>query len=338
MAHNIFGNRFYGHREEAWHKLGFVTDSDMTANEVMDKFGRYEFVRRPIEIELNGGMQPTGDYAIVRTPTFGDNQERSFGYITKRYNIIQPSDVCNLFDDNVSEPVETMGMLGQGEKLFLTWRLPTIDINGDEIKMYGLVAVGYDGKYGANLHVVTTRTVCQNTLNIAVSENNANIGTGKVWSGRHNSKNVGRNLGIWMEHVQEQALQQADIVTNLFKRFDEVKVEDDNVAKALFAKVYPMPDALPHSYPAKLVDEKQATIDAKIEQAEKDRSLAYELFAGAGTSIQPTAFGILNAVTEYENWGGMIKKPIEYSVMFGNRSNNMNRALQVVTDFVTVGR
>ena len=337
MAHNIFGNRFYGHREEAWHGLGFVTNGDMTANEVFDKFGRYEFVRRPVEIELNGKMQETGDYAIVRTPTFEDKQERSFGYITKQYNIVQPSEVCNLFDDNVSEPVETMGVLGHGEKLFLTWRLPVVDINGDEIKMYGLVAIGYDGKYGANLHVTTIRAVCQNTLNIAVSESNENIGTGRVWSGRHNSKNVGRNLGIWMEHVQAQALQQADIVANLFKRLDEVRVEDDSIAKALFAKVYPMPDALPVNYPVKLINEKQAAIDAKIEQTERDRSLAYELFAGAGTAIRPTAFGVLNAVTEYENWAGIIKKPIEYSVMFGNRSANMNRALSVVTSFVRAG-
>lgn len=336
MAHNIFGNRFYGHREEAWHKLGFVTQEGMTANDVIDVFGRYEFVKRPLLVQLNGEIADTDDYAIIRTATKDDPIERSFGYVTKQYNIIQPDTICDLFDTNVNQPVETMGTLGKGEKLFLTWKLPVIDINGDEIKMYGLVVVGYDGKTGANLHLATTRTVCENTLTIAVSEANENLGTGRVWSGRHNSKNVARNLGIWMEHVQQQAEQQAEITKNLFLRMDDVKLTTKEEVDGLLAQIYPMPNSVPAYYPDKLIGEQQARIDERIAEVEKDRSLAYELFSGAGTQIKDTAFGLMNAITEYENYGGIIKKPIEYSVVFGNRNTNMSRAFNVINEYVRV--
>lgn len=338
MAANIFGNRFYSYREEAWHRLGTVTQESMSANDVLDLVGRYEFVTRPVMVELNGKESPTGDFAIVRTITNDDPIERNFGYVTRHYNIIQPSEICKLFDDNVAQPVETMGMLGNGERIFLSWKLPIIDIKGDEIKIFGLIVVGYDGKYGANLHLATTRTVCQNTLALAISENNAALGTGRVWSGRHNSKNVETNLGIWLEHVQTQAEEQSSMIKGLFLHLEDTKLTTDAEVKGLLAKVYPLPAPLPAYFPKKLVASKQETINAKIEESERDRSLAYALFAGAGTKINDTAFGLLNAVVEYENYGGTIKKPIEYSVMFGNRNNNMNRALNVIKEYAFVDR
>jgi len=338
MASNIFGNRFYGHREEAWHRLGIVTQENMTANEVLNLVGRYEFVKRPLILNLNGSEAETGDFAIVRTATYDDPIERNFGYITKHYNIIQPSEICKLFDDNVAQPVETMGMLGHGERIFLSWKLPIIDIKGDEIKIFGLIVVGYDGKYGANLHLATTRTVCQNTLALAISEKNATLGTGRVWSGRHNSKNVETNLGIWLEHVQSQAEEQSSMIKGLFLRLESTKLTADNEVKGLLAQVYPLPAQLPAYYPKKLIASKQQVIDAKVEESERDRSLAYALFAGAGTKINNTCFGLLNAVVEYENYGGTIKKDIASSIVFGNRNNNMNRALNVIKEYAFVDR
>lgn len=333
MSANIFGNRFFGHREPAWHGLGYVTEKDMTANEVLSIIGRYEFVKRPFFVQMNGKLEESKEFAIVRTATPDDPIERSFGTVTEWYNIIQPSTIATLFDDNVGQPVETMGSLGKGEKLFLSWKLPTIDIHGDEVKMYGLVVCGYNGKYGANLHLTTIRTVCQNTLNIAVGENNELTGAGRVWSGRHNSKQVENQLGLWMEHIQEQAEEQAQITRNLFMKLDTVRIPDENLAKSLFANIYPMPLRPSDNMPKELLDDKLQKFEKEVEQVEKHRSLAYDLFAGAGTAINDTAYGLLNAVTEYENWGGTIKKPINYSVMFGNRSNNMVRALNVVRDY-----
>lgn len=333
MPANIFGNRFFGHREPAWHGLGYVTDNDMKADEVLDVIGRYEFVKRPFFVQMNGKLEESKEFAIVRSATSDDPIERSFGTVTQWYNIVQPSAIANLFDDNVGQPVETMGMLGKGEKLFLTWKLPTIDIHGDEIKMYGLVVCGYDGKYGANLHLTTIRTVCQNTLNIAVGENNKDAGTGRVWSGRHNSKQVENHLGLWMEHIQTQAEAQAEITKNLFVNLDMVKIPGESTAKGLFANVYPMPIAPSDNMPKQLFDAKLQKFEQDVVEVEKNRALVYDLFAGAGTQINDTAFGLLNAVTEFENWAGVIKKPINYSVMFGNRSNNMIRALNVVRDY-----
>jgi hypothetical protein len=340
MPDNIaFSNRFYGHKDAAWHKLGLVTQEDMNAVKVYGMLGGYTFEKRPTMVYLNGEMQDLGDFAIIRSVTKDDMVERKFGYAKKGYHIIQPLRVCELFDENVKQPVETLGMLGKGERVFLTWKLPEFDINGDEIKVFGFVACGYDALHGASLNVVTTRVVCENTWNVAINEaeNTKEYGRGKVWMGRHNSPNIERDLGIWMEHVQLEAEGRANLTKNLFSKMAVTKLDPkqdkDEVYNLLFG-IYPDPKKLPEYYPQKLVTEKQEKIDKGIETAEKDRDLVYSLFNGLGTAIDASAWGLFNSVTEYENWGRMTKKAPELSILLGARGNTMNRAADVIGKWI----
>jgi hypothetical protein len=330
---NIFGQRFYGHREPAWHLLGFVTQEDMTAGESLTGLGGgYWLEKRPVTVNLNGNEQETGDFAIVRSPTFDDATERIFGYVTKQYNIIQPLRICELFDENVRQPVETLGMLGKGEKLFLTWKLPDMDVKGDILKLYGFIAAGYDGKFGASLNLVKTRVVCQNTFSSAVSEaeNNKVQGQGKVWSGKHNSTNIERDLGIWMEYVQERAETQLAKEQELFVKMAETPMKDKDTIYNLLFKIYPNPAKLPDYYPDKLRQEKQDKIDELVEKSERDADMVMSLFNGQGTAINATTWGLFNAVTEAENWARSTKKDASASIMIGNRSKTMSVALDVI--------
>jgi len=340
MAHELFGKRFYGHRIPAWHNLGVVSQLEMTAQEALTALGGgYSFDKKPVLVEFNGEMQNVNDsYAIVRSATVDDNTERIFNYVTGRYNIIQPLAVCTMFDEFVVEPVETMGMLGKGEKLFLTWTLPSFDVYGDKINTYGLIAVGYDGKFGVNLNVVTTRVVCQNTWNVAISEAERagnKDGFGRIWSGKHHSPNIERDFGIWMEHIQDQALADATQAKTMFERMANVPMHTDDFYKVLFG-VYPNPKAVPANYPIKLIADKQATHEKQLKYAQNDREMTMALFEGAGTDIDKTAFGGFNAVTEYENWARMTKKSADASILFGNRANTMNRAKAQIMEFVEV--
>ena len=333
MSANLFGQRFYGHRLPAWHALGITSDTDMTAVEALTALGGgYWFEKRPVEVELNGVSQEIGDYAIVRSGVPDDPQEQCFGFVKKGYNIIQPLTVCELFDKNVNLPVETLGMLGKGEKVFCTWRLPSFDIKGDEVNMYGFIAVGYDAKTGASLNVVSTRVVCQNTWSQAVSEvNNSKDKTrGKTWVGRHNSKNIERDLGYWLEYVQARAESEALKVKGIYLDMSNRKIENGKLAYQLLTSVYPDTAPLPDYFPEQLRAEKQSHIDARNEGARLDRLAVLELFDGAGTGIDATGWGLFNAVTEYENWGRDSKKAVENSIMLGARSNVITRAANVI--------
>lgn len=339
MSANLFGNRFYGHRDAAWHTLGTVTQENMKAVDVLNMIGGYSFEKRPVMLMLNGTVQEVGDYAIVRSPVPDDPVERNFGYITDGYHVLQPLDICTIFDENVGQAVETLGMLGNGERLFLTWKLPEFDVKGDEIKVYGTTAVGYDAKFGANLYVLTTRIVCENTWNVAMNEaaNTKEYGRGKVWVGKHTSPNIYRDLGIWMEHIQTEAESRALLTQNLFKKFADVPLHPENdkeeVYNMLFG-IYPNPKGIPEYFPKKLMEEKQEKINKATESALRDRELVYRLFNGAGTAIDASCWGLFNAVTEYENWGRMSKKSPEVSVLFGARANSMDRASVVINDWI----
>jgi hypothetical protein len=333
--HNLFGERFYGHRIPAWHSLGLTTQEDMTAVEALIALGGgYYFEKRPVTVSLNGNDQETGDFAIVRSATPDDATERIFGYVTKQYNIIQPLRICEIFDVSTNQPVETLGMLGKGEKIFLTWKLPDMNIKGDILNLYGFVAAGYDGKFGASLNLVKTRVVCQNTFSSAINEAESNKvqGQGKVWAGKHNSTNIERDLGIWMEHVQIRAEHQIQKEKELFTVMAEtpMPITDKNTIYNLLFGIYPNPEKLPEYFPEKLRKEKQEKIDELIEKSERDADAVMSLYNGEGTAIDATAWGLFNAVTEYENWGRSTKKNADSSIMIGNRSKTMSRALDVV--------
>ena len=161
-------------------------------------------------------------------------------------------------------------------------------------------------------------------------------GTGRVWSGKHNSTNIERDLGIWLEHVQQKAVEQAEKETLMFTQMAETSITDRDMIYELLFGIYKIPDAIPEYFPEKLRAEKQAKIDESTEKAERDVNSVYALFDGQGTAIDATAWGLFQSVVEYENWGRMTKKSADYSIMLGNRANTMERAEKVLLDYVGV--
>jgi len=342
MPANLMGNNVYLNKEPAWHNMGFVSDKPMGAVEASSVIESVFYEKRPISVMINGQLQDaTGDYAIIRSATPTDPNEQLLGFVKKNYQILQPISICEQFDQWVSEPVETLGFLGKGEKLFLTWVLPSFDVRGDPINTYGFVASGYDGKFGASLYVVSVRVVCENTYNMAVSEGESNNGNenkgnnykGKIWSGRHNSTQLSRDLGAWMEHVQQRALAQVNSASGMFNAMAAKAINEQSTLADLLFKIYPDPKSLPLDFPDKLRAEKQNKIDELKEKAERDRKIVESLFAGKGTEITADGFGLFNSVTEYENHVRVTKKPSDYSILFGNRANKMTYAANVILDW-----
>jgi phage/plasmid-like protein (TIGR03299 family) len=332
MAANIFGNRFYGHRDAAWHGLGLVTQENMTACETFDALGGYWFETRPVKVFMNHADVETGDFAIIRSPVPDDAIERNFGYITERYKIIQPLSIVEMFDEFVSQPVETLGMLGNGEKLFITWKLNPFTVGKDDVvNPYGFVACGFDGKYGSSLNVVVTRVVCQNTWRSAIyeAENNKTQGMGKLWSGKHTSTDLEKEMAIWMGYVQAESEKRNKEIQEVYNAMDKIAI-DDKQAEDLVNQIFPYPVGVPSFYPDELRKKKEDKIQHDMEMADKNRSGVLALFGGAGTSINATSWGLFNGVVEWANYGLDSKKPTQNSVLFGSRDAMMNRAFNVI--------
>ena len=91
MAANIFGDRFFGRRTPAWHRVGTVMDADMTATEAMriSKIG-FPVRKLPAFIQLeNGSLIESGYYGVVREQTQDDPQDRILSMVGKEWTPIQ---------------------------------------------------------------------------------------------------------------------------------------------------------------------------------------------------------------------------------------------------------
>jgi phage/plasmid-like protein (TIGR03299 family) len=326
MADKIFGNRFFGYREPAWHGKGIVSPNATGAQDAWSRLCPYSFEKRPIYTTINGEQVEVGK-AIVRTPVPDDPNEKLIGLGSDVYNIVDPQAICEAYDRVTKRPIETIGALDEGKIFFLTTELPEYDIKGEQIKRYVFVYAPYEPGSAIEVRNTDVRVVCWNTASLARSR------ASELWKGWHNNKNLEKELEIWLEHAIVQAEQRANTIQQWFGILADYQVEHDKAIELLF-KVYPDPKPLPGDFPIKLRGEKQEAIDKAAELSERDRSLALQLFEGAGTgsttkAAAGTLWGWYNAVTEYEDWGKSAKKDATSSILVGNRANTKAQAFEV---------
>lgn len=175
MTANIFGDRFMGVRQPAWHKLGITPETSPRPYEGLQMIdGDFEIVKAPLSATVETlfgktSIEIPGKYAIVREPTNEAQEFAIFGTCANDYEIIQRRDIANALDKLTSRwPVETIGMLGQGETVFFTLDADSTSIGGDEIKQYFLVTDTVDGKTSLRISFTPIRVVCQNTLDAGI--------------------------------------------------------------------------------------------------------------------------------------------------------------------------
>jgi hypothetical protein len=340
MPANIFKRCVYSYMKPMWHNITEPSTVPMTAQEIMqEKFGGgFDIHLRPVTVKLNDENVETGDFAIIRGKSKFEDTERVFGYCTSRFHPLQPAEVAKCFDENVKEYAETMAFLGDGEDMFISWKMPTFEVGvSDEVEMYGIVRTGFDTLNGTRLFTSTYRPVCSNTINLAenwAKKNADGKGKGSIWSGKGVNKNLLRDLGYWMAHVQNTAFNQAVTLQNLFGRFAKTPLSTDSKVKALIERAYPHTDDVSPYYPAELREEKAENITVFNAGQDQIRDGIFRLFAGEGTAITPDFWGLLNSTSEYFCHYQASKKPIAESVMFGNRQKQIGRMLEVLTEEV----
>lgn len=338
MAHNIHGKMVYSFKQPMWHNITKPSEVEMTAEEVLDQrfSGGFSIELRPITVSLNGEQENTGDYAIVRNKSPYDPKEVVFGYCSDRYQPLQPRDIATSFDANVLQPAETMAFLGKGEEMFISWRMPSFEVvSGDEVEMYGIVRSGFDTLKGTRLFTSVYRPVCANTITLAegwAKTHTDGAGKGNVWKGKGVNKNLLRDLGYWMAHVQQHAEKETTLLKSFFGKLAKTPIKSDVEAHEILFTAFPSRDKeVAKFYPVQLRDKKEEDIQTYNASQSAIRDGVYALFAGAGTQITPDYWGMLNATTEYFCHVQPSKRPIAESVMFGGRAKNSMRMVEVLS-------
>ncbi|MGM3411946.1 DUF932 domain-containing protein [Ralstonia holmesii] len=206
--------------------------------------------------------------------------------VSARYQVVQPSEILEFYRDLTEVggfELETAGVLKEGRKF---WALAKTGHSGtlkakDEMRGYLLLATACDGTLATTAQFTSIRVVCNNTLQIALGDSSS--GAVKVpHRSQFDAQAVKRQLGI--------AVSSWDAFMTRTKALAERKVTD-SAAEAFFRRVLTYPTTNPSDRAAVAVNERAI-------------KAVQQLYAGRGKGAQlpsasGTAFGLLNAVTEY---------------------------------------
>lgn len=351
MAANLFGERFVGVRQPAWHGLGQVFDREITAEEAVKAAGLgYKITKQPLYAEFPGiqgfGVMKvdTGKWGIFREPTNDDPEYRFFGAASEDYAIVQNEQIAQILEPLTKIwPVETAGALGMGETIFLSLSAGDAEIHGEPVKQYFLVTDTRDGGTSLKIAFTPVRVVCQNTLVSGLKQATVssalshNPGVEKVLTARVNL----------LEKMQEA---QASTMAT-FEQLASAAITD-NDAQTIFAAAYPMPtksvkiDLLtefnettgPEQLGA-LYDEAtlaQSNFLYYVNRAQTFRDGVFQTYQKLNdehNSIARTPWAAYNAVVEFADFREGAQS-LEISALFGARASEKKRAFASAVNFI----
>lgn len=296
MAHNI--NTYVG-RQAAWHALGAVTGTYQTWQDILQHGGLdYQVFKSQLHDGLGRQVDAYGVFRWDKADRAkGDKRAATFlGAVGADYKTIDHATGFELIDALMQTAsgahYETAGCLGAGETV---WGLAdlslTMSVGDDKHEVYLLFSTGHIGNRAYELRLTDTRVVCQNTLDLAVSQR-----TSSMFRVRHTRNAQSR---IDDAHVALQSLT-ADVLSMQDKlRFLATRRINRESLQSIMSRLFPT--------------QKKVAIDAgtgateaiETSSARRDNILAsiLELYENNDDNTFPeqrgTAYNLLNAITAY---------------------------------------
>ena len=284
MAHLLQSMAYVG--AEPWHGLG----QTLPANQSIETWAQAAGMDWTIcETPVRYMSEQSGALGAIRTfedqkVLFRSDTKAALSVVGGRYQVVQPKAVLEFYRD-LSEvsgfELETAGVLKEGRKFWAlakTGKSSTLK-GGDTVNGYLLLATSCDGTLATTATPTTIRVVCNNTLTIALQ---GAAGAIKVpHSTSFDAQAVKKQLGI--------AVSQWESFMYRMKTLSERKVKSHE-AMHYFLKV--LCQTSEHVDPALGLTNERAL--KKVQSLYEGHGKGAEL-----ASAQGTAWGLLNAVTEF---------------------------------------
>jgi phage/plasmid-like protein (TIGR03299 family) len=310
MAHNLYYNQqtgshsFFSVQQKPWHGLGTIVEDYPTSTEAIRFAGLdYTVEKRPLfthdhflthpangtqDDTVNAFISVPNYYATIRTDT-----QEVLGVVGKDYQIVQNSEAFSFFDSIVQHnrdiKYETAGVLGRGERIFITAKLPGyIRIARDDlIEQYVFLTTSHDGYGSITAAFTPIRIVCQNTLNAAIRSRQHSI---KI---RHTSSAVERLKQAHQLMGMTNSL--AGDMEALFNHWSRVRITDKALKDLIGIAMAPSKEVL-----GSLQEEKFQHLSTHYLNMVDD-VLEYAVSAPSQQQVttKGTLFGAYNAVTGY---------------------------------------
>src|SRR5471030_1680686 len=281
MAH-LLETMAYLH-ETPWHGLGNQLGAGQPIEVWAQQAGMdWRICESPVSFMTNDANSPG---AIASYPDnkvlFRSDTQAPLSVVSQRFQVVQPSEILEFYRDLTEVSgfeLETAGVLKGGRKIWALARTgQSSTLKGNDVSNgYVLLATACDGTLATTAQFTSIRVVCNNTLAVALA---GSSGAVKVpHNTTFNQQAVKRQLGI--------AVSTWDSFMYSMQGLSERKVKKHEAM----------------NYLSRVFSEDKKTTSANA----SDRTMAnvMALFDGQGrgaelASAKGTAFGLLNAVTEF---------------------------------------
>tara|TARA_R110002020_G_scaffold336981_1_gene552471 strand:- start:2851 stop:3906 length:1056 start_codon:yes stop_codon:yes gene_type:complete len=350
MPNNIFGDRFLGARKPAWHRIGQVFEEPLTMTQAIKRAGiDFHIAKHPVVVQIEKensiDLVPTRNFAVVREPVADDPQHRVLSIVGKEWTPIQAMDLGRMLDPLTEQyPVETIGALGHGEKIFMTLDAGKSQICGEDHDLYFLVTDHRDGSGALQIAFTPVRVVCQNTLTAGLA--NAKISVRLTHTRRIESDTE------WYIGLFNQMSTAKDEAIAVMNTLSTVTIKDEDVEQVL-KSAYPdasqprrltlandiTADDVPSHIWTKLMGDKKELFEEYEKRRERVESIRagamerYNAFNDEFSNLARTPWAIWQAVVETEDYR---KGHTDSSTtLFGSRADAKARAFTTARKLVT---
>ncbi|GAA6766869.1 hypothetical protein AAFH68_28160 [Flavobacterium sp. CGRL1] len=350
MAHNINYNSntgrysFFSVKEKAWHSLGQIVQEYPTSAEAIKYAGLdYEVAKSPLFTKGSGIIQSTENIEIGTTElevpdyfaTVRTDNNIVLGVVGKDYHIVQNREAFSFFDAIVggSDGIlyETAGALGNGERIFITAKLPDyirVGKGDDVTEKYIFLTTSHDGSGSITAAFTPIRIVCQNTLNASLRSMSNVVRIRHTSGAKQRLDDAHKVMGL----ANTLSTQLEDI----FNHWAKVKVTDKEVKKLIQLALCPNKETM-DLLKKGAEDEVSTLFKNTVEDA-----FSYAMVSDSQQmeTTKGTLFGAYNAVTGYYQNVRKYKDDqakLQSIVMGGTAQLKTQKAFELCTSFATVG-
>ena len=238
---------------------------------------------------IDSELEISNYFANIRT----DNNT-VLGVVGKDYQIVQNREAFSFFDaivgGNNGILYETAGALGNGERIFITAKLPDyIRVgNGDDItEKYIFLTTSHDGSGSITAAFTPVRIVCQNTLNASLRNMSNVVRIRHTAGAKQRLEDAHKVMGLANKLSTE--------LESTFNHWAKITVGDNEMKKLIQLALCPNKETLNHLQKGSFDDLSTVfknTVDDAFAYAMISESQQTETTKG-------TLFGAYNAVTGY---------------------------------------
>lgn len=194
------------------------------------------------------------------------------GVVGSKYHVVQNKASFNFLAPIIGDRAEadTAGVLGVGERAFITVRLPDFQfLPGDTGRLYGVFLNSHDGSSAVVCYATAVRTVCANTVAAGLKAATRKRAIRHTASAEESIKEAALAMGMVTDY--------ATAMRNTAEFLAKVRVTDDQFTKML-----------------------GILWDGDSKRTENIKDEVRSIYRGRGRGIeQGTGWGALNAVTDY---------------------------------------